>query len=170
MPKSIKRNNSAETGPLKVSRWVHLSITIGIVLFILALIISAIVVPQLRLLHLLQALIYVAIFILTRHNNPLGFGAAVFIAIAWNSLNLFITHLFQAGAGLLWSFIRTGQLNRPDTAMVFIASMAHYLLIVSCLAGFLQPGPGKKQWYLFFAGGLLVLAYMALIIFIAAPR
>ena len=136
----------------------------------MALTVSAIVVPQLRLLHLLQALIYVSVIVLTRRNSPWGFGVAVFISTAWNCLNLFVTHLFDAGAGQIWSFVRTGHLSRPDTAMVFIGCMAHFLLIVACTAGFLQLLPGKKQWTRFIGGGLLVLAYMALIIIIAAPR
>jgi hypothetical protein len=151
-------------------RWIRLSILIGVLLFILALVGSAIVVPQLRFLHLLQLLIYVAIIILTRRNSPWGFGVAVFIAVSWNCLNLFVTHLFMAGAAVLWSFIRTGHLTRPETAMVFIGSLAHFLLIVACMAAFLRLRPGKKQWYHFFIGGLLVLVYMALIIVIAAPR
>jgi hypothetical protein len=147
-----------------------MSIPTGVLVFILALLGSAIVVPSLRLLHLLQAFIYVAILILTRQNSPWGFGMAVFISTAWNCLNLFVTHFFVKGAALLWSFVRTGHLNRPETVMVFIASLAHFLLIVACMAAFLWLQPGKKQWYHFFAGGLSVLVYMALIIAIAAPR
>jgi hypothetical protein len=155
---------------LIISRWIRISIPIGAGLFILALTVSAVVIPQLRLLHLLQALIYVAIIILTSRNSPWGFGVAVFISTAWNCLNLFVTHLFEAGAGLLWSFLRTGHLSRPETVMVFIGSLAHFLLIVACMVAFLQLRPGKKQWSQFFTGGFLILSYMALIIFIAAPH
>jgi hypothetical protein len=95
--------NSAEAAAVPRPRWVSISIPIGVLVFILALLGSAIVVPQLRLLHLLQALIYVAILILTRRNSPWGFGVAVFISTAWNCLNLFVTHLFAIGAGLLWT-------------------------------------------------------------------
>jgi hypothetical protein len=107
---------------------------------------------------------------LARRNSPWGFGIAVFISTAWNCLNLFVTHLFIAGAEALCSFIRTGRLTRPDTVMVFIASLAHFLLIIACLAAFLRLRPVKKQWRQFFTGGLLVLVYMVLIIIIAAPR
>ncbi|HEV3249436.1 MAG TPA: hypothetical protein VGZ71_00685, partial [Puia sp.] len=91
---------------MRVPRWIRLSIPVGVGLFIFALAVSAAVVPQLRLLHLLQALIYVAIFILTRRSNALGFGAAVFIATAWNCLQLFVTNLSETGAALFWSFVR----------------------------------------------------------------
>jgi hypothetical protein len=151
-------------------RWIRLSIFTGVLLFILALVGSAIVVPQLCLLHLLQALIYVAVILLTRRSSPWGFGVAVFISTAWNCLNLLVTHLFVAGAASFWYFIHTGDLVRPETVMVFVGSLAHFLLILACMAGFLRLRPGKKQWYRFFAGGLLVLVYMALAIIVAAPR
>ena len=167
MPNRIRKKN---IGSMRVPRWVRLSIPVGVGLFIFALAVSAAVVPQLRLLHLLQALIYVAIFILTRRSNALGFGAAVFIATAWNCLQLFVTNLSETGAALFWSYVRTGHLNRPDTVMVFIGTVAHFLLIAASIAGFIRLKPDKKQWYRFFVGGSLVLAYMALIIAIAAPR
>jgi hypothetical protein len=150
--------------------WIRLSIFVGVLLFISALVGSAVVVPQLRLLHLLQAFIYVAIILLTGRNSTWGFGVAVFVSTAWNCLNLFVTHLFVAGAVLLWSFIHTGRLVRPETVMVFVGCLAHFLLIIACMVAFLRFRPGKKQWYQFFAGGLLVLVYMALAIIVAAPR
>ncbi len=127
-------------------------------------------IPQLRLLHLLQALIYVAIVILTRRNSPWGFGAGVIVPTAWNCLGLFITHLIQAGAGQLWLLLRTGHVTRPDTLAVLLGSIAHFLLITACIAGFVQLRPGKKHWLQFFGGGLLAMAYFALIIFTTAPR
>jgi hypothetical protein len=145
-------------------------ILVGVVLFLLALAVSAAVVPQLRLLHFLQALIYVAVLVLTRRNSPWGFGAGTIIAIAWNSLSLFITHLFQAGAGLIWTFLRTGHITRPETIMVTIGGIGHFILIIACVAGFLHQKPSPKNWAQFFAGGFLALAYMALIIATTAPR
>lgn len=152
------------------SSWVRVSILVGVGLFLLALAVSAAVVPQLRPLHLLQALIYVAVLILTRRNSPWVYGAGTIIAIAWNSLNLFITHLFQAGAGQLWFLLHGGHITRPETAMVTIGGIGHFILIAACLAGFLQQQPSGKSWLKFFAGGLLALAYMALIIATTAPR
>jgi hypothetical protein len=156
--------------PVASSRWVHVCILIGVGLFVLALAVSAAVVPQLRPLHLLQALIYVAVLVLTRRNSPWGFGAGTVIAIAWNSLNLFVTHLFQAGAGQLWIFLHGGHVTRPETAMVPVGGVGHFILIAACLAGFLQQNPSGKSWLKFFAGGLLALAYMVLIIATTAPR
>jgi len=156
--------------PVIVSRLTNVSIAIGVGLFILALVFSAVFVPQLRLLHLFQALIYVAVIVLTRRNSPWGFGVGVIIPAAWNCLNLFVTHLFQAGAGEFWSLLSTGHVSRPDTLMVMIGGVAHFVLIITCMAGFLQLRPRMKQWGQFFGGGLLALAYFALIIVTTAPR
>ncbi len=155
--------------PTTTSRWIRVSILVGVGLFLLALAVSAAVIPELRLLHVLQALIYVAVLILTRRNSPWGFGAGTIIAIAWNSLSLFVTHLFQAGAGLIWTFLHTGHIASPETFMVTIGGIGHFILIAACIAGFLQQKPTGKDWAKFFGGGFLALAYMALIIATTAP-
>ena len=154
-------------GPGSWSTRVCIPIAAG--LFVLALTVSAIVVPQLRLLHLLQALIYVAVVILAWRKSSWGFGAGVTIASFWNSLNLFVTHLMQAGAMAFWSFLDTGQVRRLDTMMVTLAGLAHFVLIVGCLIAFLDPRTDSK-WWKFVAGGVSVLAYLAIIIAIARPR
>jgi hypothetical protein len=156
--------------PVAGSLWVRVSILVGVGLFLLALAVSAAIIPQLRLLHVLQALIYVAVLILTRRNSPWGLGAGTIVAIAWNSLSLFITHLFQAGAGQIWLLLHGGHVTRPDTVMVTIGGIGHFILIVACIAGFLEQRPTAKNWIKFFAGGFLALAYMALIIATTAPR
>lgn len=115
-------------------------------------------------------MIYVAVILLTRRNSPWGFGIGVIIPVAWNCLNLFVTHLFQAGAVEFWTLVRTGHVSRPDTLLVMVGSMAHFLLIIACMAGFIQLRPGMKQRGQFFAGGFLALAYFGLIIAIAAPH
>jgi hypothetical protein len=156
-----------------------MSISIGVALFLLALGLSVVIVPQLLYLHLLQALIYVAVLVLTRRNSPWGYGIGVIVPTAWNSLNLFVTHLIQEGAvqfwslvgtGQFWFLLRTGHVNRPETMTVMVGGLAHFLIIVACMAGFLHLRPHGKQWGQFFGGGILALAYFALIIAIAAPR
>src|SRR5215831_6177448 len=90
----------------------HVWIPIGAAVFIAALTVSAIVVPELRLLHLMQALIYVAVIVLARRNSAWGFGAGFAIAIVWNGLSLFVTRLMQAGAVAFWSSLRAGHVEQ----------------------------------------------------------
>jgi hypothetical protein len=156
--------------PVDSPRWVRVSISIGVVLYLFALTVSAYIIPQLRILHFLQAMIYVATFLLARINSPWGFGIGVIVPTAWNCLNLFVTHLFQKGVAQFLSLIRTGHIDHPDRLMVTVGSLAHFLLIAACVAGFLQLRPRAKQWGKLFGGGLLALAYFALIIAVADPR
>jgi hypothetical protein len=158
------------SSPVCVSSWIRVSISIGVGLFIFALTLSAVFVPQLALLHLFQALMYVAVLVLVDRNSPWGFGVGVIIPAAWNCLNLFVTHLFQAGAGQFWSLVRTGHVSQPDTLMVMVGCIAHFLLIIACMAGFLQLNPRTRQWGQFFAGGGLALTYFALIVVTVAPK
>jgi hypothetical protein len=144
-------------------------ICIGAGLFLVALAGSAYVIPGLRPLHLLQALIYIAIIILSRRNSPWGYGAGITIAIFWNAFSLFVTHLMQAGLGELWFLLRSGQLKRPDTLMVFVGGIGHFILIAACLVGISHLKLDNRRWLKFAGGGVLVLAYFALIVAIARP-
>src|ERR1700728_3717865 len=94
--------------PAKRSSSTHVWIPIGAGLFLVALAVSAVAVPELRPLHFLQALIYVAVAILARRSNVFAFGAGFTIAVAWNCLEFFGPHLMKAGAVLLWTFLHTG--------------------------------------------------------------
>lgn len=152
------------------SLWTRVWVPVGAALFVLALTVSAIVVPQLRLLHFLQALIYVAIVILARRNSVWGLGAGVTIAVVWNGLNLFLTHLAQAGVIVFWHFLRTGEVRRLDTMMVPLGCIGHFVLIIACLAAFFGGETDKNKWWKFLGGGLVTVAYLALIIAIARPR
>jgi hypothetical protein len=159
-------NETANAG----AGWPRVLIFLGVLFFLIALTLSAIVIPQLRLLHILQSLIYFAVLVLAMRNSPWGFGAGTIIAIAWNCLSIFITHLFQAGLEEMLVFTRTGHTERPDALAVAIGGIGHFVLIVGCLVAFLRSRPRGKAWARFFGGGLIVLAYIALIIFLAGPR
>jgi hypothetical protein len=120
--------------------------------------VSALMVPQLRLLHLLQALIYVAVVILARRNNVFALGAGFTIAVAWNCLEIFGPHLMH-----------TGRVQHLETMMVPIGGIGHFILIFACLAA-LNQATGSKKWWKFLAGGVLVLGYFVVIVAIARPR
>ncbi len=150
-------------GSLSTRVWIPL----GAGLFLVALAISAIVVPQLRLLHFLQSLIYIAIVIFACGKSAWGFGAGVAIGVAWNSLNLFVTHLMLAGIAAFWSFLQTGHVQRVETMMVPVGGIAHFIIIIACLAAFYNQPKDNKKWWKFAGGAVLTIAYMVLIIIIA---
>ncbi len=159
-------NNAAVKGPSSTHVW----IPIGAGLFLVALVVSAIAVPELRLLHLLQALIYVMVVIFARRNNVFAFGAGFTMAVAWNCLEFFGPHLIQAGAAMLWSFLHTGQVQHLETMMVPVGAVGHLILIIACLAALFNHATDTKKWWKFLAGGVLVLGYFAVIVAIARPR
>jgi hypothetical protein len=64
----------------------------------------------------------------------------------------------------------TGHVRRVDTMMVALGGIAHFLLIIGCMAAFAQLHPGKKEWARFVTGGVAALAYFGLIVFVALPR
>jgi hypothetical protein len=156
--------------PAKRSSSTHVWIPIGASLFLVALAVSAAAVPQLRLLHLLQAFIYVAVVILARRNNVFALGAGFTISTAWNCLEFFGPHLIQAGAVLFWSFLHTGQVLHVETMMVPLGGIGHLILIFACLAALFKQTTDQKKWWKFLVGGVLVLGYFALIVAIARPR
>jgi len=157
-------------GSVNLSLATRVWIPIGAGLFLVALAVSAVAVPDLRPLHLLQAFIYVAVVILARRSNVFALGAGFTIAVAWNCLEFFGPHLMQAGAVMFCSFLHTGQVQHLETMMVPIAGIGHFILIIACLTALFHQTTGTKKWGKFIAGGVLVLGYFALIVAIARPR
>jgi hypothetical protein len=88
--------------------WINALVLVGAGSFILALIVSAVFDPSIRVLHVLQALIYIIVIVLTRKYNAWGFGAGCIIAVFWNYINLFVTTFVKAGLQQLSSLLRTG--------------------------------------------------------------
>jgi hypothetical protein len=150
-------------------------IPIAAALFTVALIVSAVVIPELRLLHALQAIIYVAIVILARSNSMWAIGAGLAIAVVWNGHSLFVSHSMQRGMTVLWSLLQTGHMRELGPTpivpmMVLLGGIAHFVLIGACLAVLFDRRIDDKKPWKTVAGGVLVLAYFALIIIVSDPR
>ena len=150
--------------------WIRAVILGGAGSFILALLVSAVFDPKIRVLHALQALIYFTVIVLTRRNDAWGFGAGCIIAGFWNYINLFVTTFIMAGLQQLSILVRTGKLERPDLLIAVIAAGGHFVLIIGCVAGFLRMQPRAKQWARFMAGGVLAVAYFTVIIITTGPQ
>lgn len=150
--------------------WIDTCILVGAGFFIFALFLSAVFDPSIRLLHALQALIYIAVIVLTRKISAWGFGAGCMIALFWNYINLFVNTFFKAGLQQLSTLLRTGELQRPDLLIAVIAVAGHCLLIIACLAGFLRTRPGVRAWGRFMAGGVLAIGYLVGIIVTTGPQ
>lgn len=150
--------------------WINASVLAGAGFFIFALALSAVFDPRIRVLHVLQALIYVAVIILTRRGSAWGFGAGCFIAAFWTYTNLFVTTFIKSGLEQLAASVQTGELRRPDLIVAVIAGAGHFLMILACAVGFLRTKPSLRQWGQFVGGGLLAVVYFIAIIFTTGPQ
>lgn len=135
----------------------------GAILFLVALLVSAILVPELRILHSLQALIYIAVIVLARRNSPWGYGAGFAVAIVWNGMSLFVTHLIQTGVLAFWSSLRAGHVQQPLPMMVTLGGIGHFILIVAALFAVLRHNKEARKWWKFAGGGVVSVAYFALL-------
>ena len=156
--------------PRAESRWLRWSIVVGAGLSIFALFLSAVFEPSIRVLHALQALIYVAVVMLTRRNSPWGYGAGVVVSAFWNYVNLFVTTFIRSGLDQLAALLQTGRIARPDQFLALIAATGHFVLIAACLIGFLKSRPNAGAWRQFVGGGLLAVAYFIAIIVVTGPQ
>ena len=144
-------------------RWITISIPAAAGFFILALSIAGFFQSSIRMLHAFQALIYVAVILLTRRNNAWGFGAGCIIAAFWN-------YIFLRGAAVdIWAFL-TARLIRPDVALQLAAAVAHLVLITACAVGFWRLKPGAKQWTAFLAGGTMAVSYLVILMITMRPQ
>jgi hypothetical protein len=151
-------------------KWIYASVCTGAAFFVAMLILSAVFDPKIRVLHTLQALIYVAVIFLARKDNAWGYGAGVVTAALWNYINVFITTFIANGLKQFSILLGTGHMPRPDQGLSVVAASAHFLLIFACLAGFLRTRPGSRQWAEFLAGGVLSVAYFCAIIATTGPQ
>jgi hypothetical protein len=151
------------------ARWISACILVGSGIFVLGLVVSAVFAPEWRVLHTLQAMIYVAVVVLTRRKSAWGFGVGVTIAVFWNSLLLFTSPLITEGTQELLAAIRNGSAPRPDRMLTLLAFGGHILIIFGCLAGFFRTRPGVRQWRKFAAGGVLAICYLVAIVFAVGP-
>jgi hypothetical protein len=150
--------------------WIRPAIAVGAALFILALFLSAVWDPSIRVLHALQALIYIAIVVLTRRNSPWGYGPGVVVSAFWNGVNLFVTTFISNGFEEMMALLQTGRIARPDQFVAVIAATGHFVLIVACLTGFLDTRPRAREWSKFIGGAVLGITYLVAIVFMTGRQ
>jgi len=146
--------------------WIY----IGAALFLLALLLSAVLVPDLRILHSFQALIYVAVVVLARRNSAWGYGAGFAFGIVWNGMSLFITHLIQTGAVAFWLSLRTGHVEQLVPMTVTLGGIGHFILIFATILAVSRFNAETRKWWKFAGGSVLSIAYFALLVAFFKPH
>ncbi len=152
-------------GPRSAQLWTY----IGAALFLVALLGSAMAIPGLRILHSFQALLYIAVVVLARRNSPWGYGAGFAIAIVWNGIEL-VAHIMQADAVAVWSSLRTGRVPPLVPMAVMLGGAAHFIFIVAALFALVPHNTEARKWRKFVGGGVLSIAYFALLVAFARPH
>ena len=155
--------------PLKRHWIVTVLVATGSAMFVLGLAVSAAFAAEWRVLHVFQALIYVALVVLARQKSAWGFGAGFFVALFWNSLSLIVTTAAHDGIIELMSVLHTGNVQRPDVLLNLFATTGHFLVMLGCAIGMMQLRPRRAEWIRFAAGGVICIAYLLTIVFAFGP-
>jgi hypothetical protein len=143
--------------------WVFWAIAGSAGFFICLLVIAIFFDPSVRILHPLQALIYVGIIYLARRHSAWGFGAGCIIAAFWN-------YIFLAGARWdIWAFL-TGRAGGIFIPLQLSAVVAHLVLIAGSIVGFKSLRPHDKRWTAFIGGGVAAVGILIALIFTLRPQ
>src|SRR5581483_314867 len=141
--------------------WINICIIVGCALFVLGLAVSAFFAPEWRALHVMQALPYVVVILLSRRKNPWGFGAGAITASFWNAILLFRS---PVGVALIH-----GKTSDPSIVISLVAAMGHFLIIIGCLVGFARTHPAGRHWAKFGAGGVIAVSYLLVMVWTVGP-
>src|SRR5437879_10707361 len=101
-------------------------------LFIFALAVSAYFEPPIRVLHTLQALIYVAVIGGALWHQKWAYGIGIGIAAFWNYVNLFVNTFIRNGVEKLGIVISGGHVTNPGTIIGIPAPLGHCGMIGFC--------------------------------------
>src|SRR5438105_1939843 len=113
-------------------------------LFIFALAVSAYFEPPIRVLHTLQALIYVAVIGGALWHQKWAYGVGIGIAAFWNYVNLFVNTFIRNGVETLGIVISGGHVTNPGTIIAIPAALGHFGMIAFCFWAYLRLR--NKRW------------------------
>jgi len=140
-------------------------------LFMIALAVSAYFEPPIRILHTLQALIYVAVIVGALRHQKWAYGVGISIAAFWNYVNLFVNTFIRNGVETLGVVISGGPVANPGTIIAVPAALGHFGMISCCLWAYLRLR--NKRWTdvgILLGSGAVAIGYFATIIAIFGPQ
>jgi hypothetical protein len=125
-------------------RLLNYLIWLGAAGFIVILAFSAALDPSIRLLHLFQALMYVAVIVLTARARRWGLFLGVSVAAFWNYSAMFVNSFFHNGMDALTQSFAHDRIVHPDQIIAVVAVFLHLVMIAGCLAAYLRLS--RKSW------------------------
>jgi hypothetical protein len=152
----------------KAPEWL---IVIGGCFFMLMLGLSAYWEPDIRWLHFLQALMYVATIVLGLHRNSWGYFIGFSAAGLWIYANLFATTFFLNGLQQLSQWVHTGHLERADLLIAVPAWFSNLLVVIGCAWGYFRsPTRSLRDAVRFLVTFALTTGFFALDMALFQPR
>lgn len=87
-------------------------------------------------------------------------------------MGLFLTHLIQAGALALWFLLRTGHRHTGELVpmAVTLGGIGHLILICASVLLVVRFDAEPRKWGKFAGGGVLSVAYFALLVTLFKPH
>jgi hypothetical protein len=154
-----------------VRRGIDSLILAGALMFIFALAISAVFEPKIRLLHTLQALIYVFVIFATWRHWKSGYGAGIFIALFWNYVAFFINGFIVSGVLTLVALVTGQPVRDPGALIAVIAALGHCLMIIGCVIAYLRlPNKQPTDAFVLVGSGAAAILYFWAIIALTGPQ
>jgi cytochrome bd-type quinol oxidase subunit 1 len=114
-------------------RWSQWTVTLGAVLFLAVLAISAYWEADIRWLHFFQAWMYLATIALVLKGNRWGYFIGLGVAALWNYTTLFVNTFLKNGLEQVAILAHTRDLPRPDLFLAVPGWLGNLAVIVGCL-------------------------------------
>jgi hypothetical protein len=152
-------------------RKTDLAIAIFAAGFVVVLAIAAYWDPSIRVLHLFEALPYIAAAVLCLRSYRFGYPLGAVSGAFWLWTAGFLTTFIRNGFERLAMLIRTGSVDRPDILIAVPAAIATAGLLLFSVAGYVRkPGKSGKDVLLLAAALVLVPAFFIAIMAAFAPQ
>ena len=154
-----------------IRNWTGVAAAICSAVFIVVLAVSAYWDPSIRVLHVFEALPYVAVAVLCLRRDKIGYALGAASGACWLWMAGFLTSFVRNGFQRLITLYHTGGLDRPDLLIAVPAAMATGGLLLFSVAGYARH-PARSWRDLGLFGGALVGVLLFFILIFAgfAPR
>jgi hypothetical protein len=154
--------------PHKIPHWLT---TLGAVVFIAVLFLSAYWEADIRWLHFFQAWMYFATIALVWKGNRWGYFIGMGAAGFWNYATLFVNNFLQSGLAQASILLKTGHLPHPDLFIAVPGWLGNLAVMVGCLLAYIALKDKKwsdlPRFLLAFAG---TTGFFAVIMALFQPR
>ena len=150
---------------------VELGIVLSACMFIFALAVSAYFEPDIRVLHLLQALMYVFVIIFARHHSKWAYCVGFSIGAFWNYVAIFVNNFVLSGLVTLSLLVAGKQITNAGALIALPAALGNCGMIIFCIWAYIRlRGKSWRDAGILAASAFLSTGYFAVIVVLTAPK